>query len=252
MKIIVCNIQRFCLHDGPGIRTTVFFKGCNLRCPWCANPENISFEMQEYSYNGEIGTYGTEMELKDLEIEILKDKTFFSTGGGVTFSGGEPLLQFENIEELLKSLKEKGINICVETALTVPEKLIDIATKYVDEFIIDMKILDKELIYKINGNTELYLKNLKKVFENNKNITIRIPLVPEYTVTDRNIEEILNVLNKYRPQKVQIFRIHTLSEMKYKTLKQDMPKFKDISDEEIEKIKKNLESKKINVEICKI
>lgn len=252
MKIIVCNIQRFCLHDGPGIRTTVFFKGCNLRCPWCANPENISFEMQEYSYNGEIGTYGTEMELKDLEIEILKDKDFFTTGGGVTFSGGEPLFQFENIEELLKSLKEKSINICVETALTVPEKLVDIATKYVDEFIIDMKILDKELIYKINGDTELYLKNLKKVFENDKNITIRIPLVPEYTVTDRNIEEILKVLNKYRPQKVQIFRIHTLSEMKYKTLKQDMPKFKDISDEEIEKIKKNLESKKINVEICRI
>ena len=74
MKVIISNIQRFSLHDGPGIRTTIFFKGCNLKCPWCSNPENIDFEIQEYEYQKEKGIYGYEIELEQLEKEILKDK----------------------------------------------------------------------------------------------------------------------------------------------------------------------------------
>lgn len=76
MKVIVNDIQRFSLHDGPGIRTTIFFKGCNLKCPWCSNPENIDFKIVEYNYQNQKGTYGYEIELEDLEKEILKDKRF--------------------------------------------------------------------------------------------------------------------------------------------------------------------------------
>ena len=179
MKVIVSNIQRFSLHDGPGIRTTVFFKGCNLKCHWCSNPENMNFEIEKYKDGNEEKFYGYEIELEDLEKEILKDKAFYETGGGVTFSGGEPLLQFDKIEPLLEKLKKENINICIETALSVREELVDIAIKYVDEFIIDIKILDKDNVNKINGNIELYESNIKKIFESGKKVIFRIPLAKD-------------------------------------------------------------------------
>lgn len=240
MKVIVTNIQRFCLHDGPGIRTTVFFKGCNLNCPWCANPENIEFHVQKYEYCGESGFYGKEMTLEEMEKEILKDIEYYKTGGGVTFSGGEPLLQFDKIEPLLKSLKEKNINICIETALSVPTYLVEIATKYVDEFIIDIKILDRENVDKINGNIELYYENINKVFENKKMVTFRIPLAKGYIVTEQNMKLILELLSKYKPNKVEIFKIHNLAEKKYKTLNRDIIELENITQEEIETIKKKI------------
>ena len=101
MKVKISQIQRFCLHDGPGIRTTVFFKGCKLKCPWCSNPENISFSIEE-KYPDELK--GKEWELDELYCELIKDKTFFDKEGGITFSGGECLWQFENLEPLLNNL----------------------------------------------------------------------------------------------------------------------------------------------------
>lgn len=252
MKVIVSNIQRFCLHDGPGIRTTIFFKGCNLRCPWCANPESIEHHIQEYEYCGKKGFYGKEITLEELEKEIMKDEVFYENGGGVTFSGGEPLLQFDKIEPLLKKLKENKINICIETALSVPSNLIDIAIKYVDEFIIDIKILDEENIAKINGNLKLYLRNINEIFKNHKKVIFRIPLAKEYIVTEKNINLILEFLKEYKPYKVEIFKIHNLAEKKYKSLNKKMEVLKEISDQEIEGIKNRIEELEISVEICKI
>ncbi len=251
-KLIITNIQRFSLHDGPGIRTTVFFKGCNLMCPWCSNPENIDFQIQKFKNNNYDGTYGYEIELNELEREILKDKIYYENGGGITFSGGECLLQFEKIKPLLKRLKEQEINICIETSLIAPEKFVDIAIKYVDEFIIDIKILDKEKIYKINSNLELYNKNIKKVFDNKCTVTFRIPLVPEYIVTDRNLKEIYSFLNIYKPLKVEIFKIHRLGENKYHTLGKEMPIFKEIQEKEICNIKRKIENLGITVIYYKI
>lgn len=252
MKVIVTNIQRFCLHDGPGIRTTVFFKGCNLRCPWCSNPENIDINIQNYKKDGIVNKFGYEISLDELEKEILKDKEYYEKNGGVTFSGGEALLQFKKIEPLLKSLKEKGIHMCLETALTVPPEMIEIAIKYINEFIIDLKILDEQKVEKINGNVETYISNIKKIFEKNCNVTFRIPLVPEYTVTEKNISEIIKFLNKYKPNKVEIFRIHRLGESKYKSLGKEMPKFIEISDDKIMEIKNKIEDLKITTKFIKI
>lgn len=251
MKVIISNIQRFSLHDGPGIRTTVFFKGCNLKCPWCANPENMEFNIQEYEYCGEKGVYGKEISLEQLEKEILKDIDFYENGGGVTFSGGEPLLQFEKIKPLLKSLKEKKINICVETALSVPTHLVNTAIKYVDEFIIDIKILDKETVKMINGNVELYLKNIDEIFKNKKDVIFRIPIAKGYIFTDRNLNLIIQLLTKYKPKKVEIFRIHNLAEKKYKSLNRDIIKLEDVSNNEISVIMKKIEALGIYVEECK-
>ena len=244
MKVIVSNIQRFCLHDGPGIRTTVFFKGCNLRCPWCSNPENINFNIEEYNYNNQKGKYGKEYSLDELESEILKDKDYYDTNGGVTFSGGEPLLQFKNIEPLLKKLKEDKINICVETALTVPKEFINIALKYVDEFIIDIKIIDSTSD-KINGNPSLYLDNVKEVYSKNKNIIFRIPLVYDYTYTESNINKIIEMLKDYKDINVEIFKTHNLSYKKYESLGLKIKDFKEISDSEMEDICKKINNCKI-------
>lgn len=252
MKVIVTNIQRFCLHDGPGIRTTVFFKGCNLRCPWCSNPENLSFEIENYEYKNEKGTYGYEIDLLSLEKELLRDKTFYETGGGVTFSGGEALFQFNEIKDLLSNLKKQKINMCVETALTVSSDLVDIAIEYMDEFIIDIKILDKDNIDKINGNIELFTSNINKIFNAKKNVTFRIPMVPNYIYTEKNIEYILKFLEEYKPNKVEIFKIHNLADKKYKTLGKKIMRFDDITQEQLEEIKEKIESLKVNVEICKI
>ena len=132
MKVRITNIQRFCLSDGPGIRTTVFLKGCNLNCPWCANPENIEYEFNDYiKDNGEKGIFGYDIELENLFEEIMKDKEYYKmNNGGVTFSGGEPLLQIKRLEPILKKLKENKINICFETALNIPKDLLLIAIKY--------------------------------------------------------------------------------------------------------------------------
>lgn len=254
MKVRVTNIQRFSLQDGPGIRTTVFLKGCSIHCPWCANPENLSYEIQEYQDEGRKGIFGYDIELDELEKELLKDEKFYTLNdGGVTFSGGEPILQFKDLEQLLKSLKSKNINICVETSLYVSEELLDIALKYVDEFIVDVKILDKEQCQKVlGGDIDLYYKNIDKLFKEKDNIKIRIPVTLEYTLNSKNRKKIIELLDKYQPKDVELFRIHRLAEKKYKVLGKDMSKYEEVSDEEMKEFLNEILKLKINAKICKI
>ena len=256
MKVRISNIQRFCLNDGPGIRTTVFLKGCNLRCPWCANPENLEYQKIEY-YNqniDEVGTFGYDIELDDLLEEILKDEFYFQkNNGGVTFSGGEPLLHFEKLEPLLKKLKQHKINICVETALNVPSQLVKLAIKYVDEFIVDIKILDKVLAKDIlNGDVDLYYKNLEIISNGMKVDTFRIPLILEYTLNDRNLLLIIDVLKRFPCNKVEIFKVHNLAEGKYQSIGKKMIKFLPVTDEMLEKVYFEIAKLGVCVEIIKI
>lgn len=224
MKARITDIQHFSLHDGPGIRTTVFLKGCSINCPWCANPECISSEIE--------GEFGQDIPLNELEKEILKDEPFYKTGGGVTFSGGEPLLQIENLEPLLESLKNNNIHVCFETSLFVPEKYLEIANMYSDEFIVDIKILAPDEAKKIlNGNINQYLNNLPLL--NLNKTTFRIPL-NEFTLTDGNIDLISDLLKNYKPKKLEIFKIHNLARKKYETLNKEFY-YKEVSNEEMQK-----------------
>ncbi len=249
MKVKISQIQRFCLHDGPGIRTTVFFKGCKLKCPWCSNPENISFSIEE-KYPDELK--GKEWELDELYCELIKDKTFFDKEGGITFSGGECLWQFENLEPLLKKLKENKYNICIETALNVPTKLIDIALKYVDFYYVDMKIVDPTKQSLINSDVNLFIQNLDRVLKHTDNITIRIPCVRNYTFTEENLNRILEILKNRRIKNVELFKIHRLAESKYKSLGKEMPLFENILNDEMNQIKDRIKTVVKNVEIIHI
>lgn len=233
MKVIITDIQHFSLHDGEGIRTTVFLKGCNLKCPWCANPECISPKIE----NG----FGKYISLEELETEILKDKPYYQTGGGVTFSGGEPLLQIKNLEPLLKRL---DINICFETALFVNESLLNIANKYSDEFIVDIKMLNPENAKNIlGGNIDQFISNLNSL--DLSKVTFRIP-VTKYSIADLN--EICDLINKYPPKKIEIFKLHTLAKRKYEILNREFFT-EDITDTQINYFKDKLTDVFENVEI---
>lgn len=227
MKVRITDIQHFSLHDGPGIRTTVFLKGCSIDCPWCANPECISPKIQ--------GEFGYDISLDDLEKEILKDEPYYKTGGGVTFSGGEPLLQIKQLEPILKSLKLKNINICFETSLFVREKYLNTAKLYTDEFIVDIKMLDKDNTKNIlKGNLDQYLNNLK--FLDLEKTTFRIP-VTEYSLNDQNL--ILQLINTFKPKKIEIFKLHNLARGKYEILNRDFYS-KEVSDDDLINFKDNL------------
>ena len=245
MKNIISNIQRFCLHDGPGIRTTVFFKGCNLRCPWCSNPENISFDI-ERSVDGNV-VFGKEYTLDEIYEEVMKDKVYYEDNGGITFSGGEPLWHFKEIESLLDRIKKENVTIAVESALIVPIEYIKIAEKYVDYFLIDIKILTSDAKNKINSDENIFYKNIEYLIKRKANIKFRIPLVKGYTVTSDNLNIIYDFLIKYNINEIDVFNVHGLGKEKYKSLGKEYKKFSIISDDEIEKIINKFSGVNVNI-----
>lgn len=217
--IMVSNIQRMCFHDGPGIRTTVFLKGCSIHCPWCSNPENINFYKEKYSIDEECGVYGKEYYSEELIDVLKKDEMFWGKDGGVTFSGGEALMHAKVLENVFTALKREGINIVVESAMFIPEDCLHIALKYVDYFIIDIKILDQDLCRKVlGGDLDIYFSNVEKVYKAGKKMMFRVPCSYEYTFTYENRDKIKKFLMKYKDIRVQIFGIHDLGRKKYDSL----------------------------------
>ena len=195
--------------------------------------------------------------MEDLEKEILKDEVFYiENNGGVTFSGGEPLLQIRELEPLLKSLKSKNINICFETSLSAPSDLLEIAIEYIDEIFIDIKVLDKkEAKNVLNLDIDLYYENLELINSSNldkKNITFRIPLNNEYTLKEDNIKEILKCIEKYADFNVEIFKTHNLAESKYKSLNQEFINFSPVDDEALNEIFEKIQKLNSNVKIISL
>ena len=254
-KIIVTNIQRFSLHDGPGIRTTVFLKGCYICCPWCSNPENISPRYEEYIQNGIGGIYGKAYSSKELFDEIIKDHIFYDETGGVTFSGGEVLLQAEVILTVLKMLKREKITVAVETSLFAPTNKLNMILPYVDYFLVDMKIMDEEKCKKIKkGDIVQYKKNLD-ILTSTRNITVRIPVIAGYTDCEENRKMIINELKRLQKSiiKVELIKEHHLGVSKYESLNLALPDYYGVSDNIMINYKEEIESAvNILVEICKV
>lgn len=228
-QLLITNIQRMCFHDGPGIRTTVFLKGCNLQCPWCSNPENLNGFIETYEDDGINGIYGKLYESSELVNILLKDKIYWNDNGGVTFSGGEALIQALSLQEVLKALKESSVHIAVETALFVSSDKLRLVLPYIDYFIVDVKILDSVMCKKIvGGNLDLYNKNIKLLYESGKLKLFRFPCCFEYTFTDENKKQIERFLKCYSDVPLEIFSIHNLGEKKYASLKRKMWKTKGV------------------------
>lgn len=252
-KVIVSNIQRFSIHDGPGIRTTVFLKGCSLHCPWCANPENISPQIQPYTNDETEGFYGQEMNFSEIFDECIKDTVFYENGGGVTFSGGELLLDVKRIEPLLKTLKNGKISLCAETALFVSKDLVEFSTRYFDTYCIDIKILNKEKCRTLlGGDIDFYKENVSFLLQSGKNLIFRLPLIAPFTTDKENIKEIASFCAENRINKLELIKGHNLAEKKYKSLGKDMYKAPDLQDSELVFIQTVFLNSGIEAKVCKI
>lgn len=273
--IMVTNIQRFSLHDGPGIRTTVFLKGCTLRCPWCSNPENISNYKQKYVKDGKEGLYGKGINCDELYIEVMRDSKFY-TGqltdyaifssddleklpGGVTFSGGEALLQINELEPLLIRLRDKHIHTAVETCLYVPQDYLELALKYIDLFYFDIKILNKQRVKEIlHTDIETYFANLNilkyysDIYGKPKPIVARVPVIGGYTDDEENIEFVIELISRIKPLKVELLKEHNLGIAKYNSLNLIPPEYKGVTDEFMKEYKSRLDKVGIMTEICNI
>lgn len=252
-QVRVTNIQRMCFHDGPGIRTTVFMKGCSLHCPWCSNPENISFLPELFEKDGSKSIYGRDYEAEELIRILWKDKGFWDKEGGVTFSGGEALMQANVLEEVLIKLKERNVHTAVETALFVPEAHLERVIPYMDYFIVDVKILDAGRCREVlGGELSLYLKNVEKLYQSGRLKLFRVPCCPEYTFTEENKRELLEFFKRYQDIPVQIFGIHELGEKKYESLKRSMWRSKGVEEAQLYKYREFLEQKRIGAEVIHI
>lgn len=251
MNLRLTNIQRFSTYDGPGIRTTLFTKGCGIRCPWCSNPENLSYEIQGYlTDRGTMKQYGKDYSVPELYKICMKDWEYYGSEGGVTASGGEALLQAEALTELFSLLHSKNVTCGVETSLFVQKQNLKSILEYLDFIYFDMKILDvKEARDVLKGELNQYLKNVEFLFEHydRYKITVRIPIVKGFTDGEENLLKIKELLERYKPGKCEIFSVHNLGSAKYRTLGIAYKEFEICSSEELDQYRRTLSQSGIKI-----
>lgn len=268
----IFDIQRFCIHDGPGIRTTVFVKGCPLRCQWCHNPESQKREPSLAYYDGKciacgacvnicelkchtlevvdlpqirhnhridrekcikcgicakacptdaLELLGRQTSVDDVMSEVLRDKAFYgNSGGGITVSGGEPLMQSEFLLALLKSAKEQGIHTCIETCGFAAAETVKSIVPYTDLFLYDIKETDSERHKELTGvPLDVIISNLKLIDGLGAKTVLRCPLIPEKNLRNEHLEGIARlVLELKNVTEINIMAYHTLGSSKYEAL----------------------------------
>ena len=243
MEGIVFDIQRFSVHDGPGIRTTVFMKGCSLRCGWCHNPEGLTKEPQVQFFRehcigcgrcggartlentekcpaGALKRVGETFTPDQLMEEMLADLDFYGSDGGVTFSGGECLLQADFVAHMLRELKERGVTTAVDTCGNVPWENMEKALPYCDTWLYDIKCADSQIHRRFTGSGNgRILENLQKLSRTGVNIWIRVPVIPDCNDSSDEMERIANIAASVAGvRQVTLMPYHTLGKSKYATL----------------------------------
>lgn len=250
---IVTNIQRYSLHDGGGIRTVAFLKGCPFRCPWCCNPENLSFE-QEISFHkslcigcsvrkdgrldangcpcdipvsecptGAKRFEGTEHNVDTLVDKLSRDKVFFDeSDGGITLSGGECLAgskRQEYVMDVLQGCKNRGINTALETTLAVPLVDVERLARACDVFLVDFKLADKDHSIEVTGiDTDIRDENIRALVRLGATVIARVPLIPGYTASIANAQSNAEAICAHKIKQVDLLPFHKLGEGKYESL----------------------------------
>ncbi|MDO4293112.1 MAG: glycyl-radical enzyme activating protein [Eubacteriales bacterium] len=248
VKGLIADVQRASTHDGPGIRTVIFFKGCPLSCVWCHNPECIE-PCQEWMYYPEKCIYcgkcqygcfagakvicGSVMTTGELMEELLLDKAYYRRGG-VTFSGGEPLLQGDFLEEMLKNCREVGIHTAIETSLCIFRESIFAKADFV---MADLKVWDSKIHKECTGiENEGILENFRKLNRMGVKVAARTPVIPEI---NQNIPEISGFLKTLENViSYELLPYHSMGITKAAALGRNMKVFTTPSPEKMEELKK--------------
>lgn len=241
MKGIVFDIRRFCVHDGPGIRTTVFLKGCPLRCSWCHNPESQLSEIEvcdkEFSIEGRKFVreekIGRMMIAEDVIAEVCKDIVFYNqSAGGVTFSGGEPLSQPDFLRWLLIIAKERGLHTVVDTCGHANQEHMERILPFTDLFLYDLKHPDAAVHKDFTGvSNSVIMKNLSFLAMSGKKINIRIPVIPGFNDSTEVMTQIATFIGKMSQSitGVNLLPYHAMAESKYNRLNKVFKKFAEVS-----------------------
>ncbi|GAA0748241.1 trans-4-hydroxy-L-proline dehydratase activase [Clostridium oceanicum] len=296
-KGTIINIQKYSVHDGPGIRTTVFFKGCPLNCWWCHNPETQNKRHQimffkerckgcgicikrcpenaikiidgypiidnnkctlcskcaDFCPNDAREYVGKDLTSKEVMDEVMKDEMFYEdSGGGVTFSGGEPMLHVDFIDEILDECREKEVHTTLDTSGYASWESFDKIRDRIDLFLYDLKVMDKEKHKKYIGvDNTLILSNLKKLSKHGHNIFLRMPIVVGVNDDDKNIDDSIEFISKLNVLQVNLLPYHKMGMEKYKRLDMEYKLTGDEkpSDEYMNKLKEKFERAGIKVKI---
>lgn len=231
MKGLIFNIKKYSVHDGPGIRVTFFMKGCPMKCIWCHNPEGISSFKQNiiqtekvgsklFREVKEVGKYYTEKDI----VSILDGEKIFidKSGGGVTFSGGEPLYQADFLKTCLKLCRAKGYHTTVDTCGYAPVEKIREILPYADMFLFDMKVMDDERHIQLTGvSNQTIISNYLYLLEAGKEVMVRIPVVRGYNDDSPGLESLRKFLSETKREnllKICLLPFHRTGVSKYRNL----------------------------------
>ncbi|MGM0123936.1 pyruvate formate lyase activating enzyme [Enterococcus sp. AZ194] len=252
LRACIFNIQKFSIHDGPGIRTAVFFKGCPLRCYWCSNPESQNAKPEKI-WNNTRKSYTTVGEYKTIDEvvdEVMKDVDFYEeSGGGVTLSGGEVLYQAEFATELAKILKEKGIHTATETTGYTKPAIFKKYIEQIDLVYFDVKHYQSEKHQEgIGVPSDLILENLAYAVNNHAHLIVRIPVIPNYNDRVEDAEQFALLFNRIGVNHVELLPFHQFGQQKYDDLNReyklaDMPQ---LHTEDLDYFKKIMEEHQID------
>lgn len=215
----IFDIQRYSIHDGHGIRTIVFLKGCVLRCRWCCNPESQEYKIQTMMVQGKPKTIGRDVTVEEVMQEVEKDRAYYRrSGGGLTLSGGESLCQPEFARDLLRAAKEAGITTAMESMACAKWEVIESILPYLDQYLMDIKHINPEKHKEFTGRSnELMLENARKVAASGMTeLSIRVPVIPTFNDTPEEIRDIARFADKLPGVKrIHLLPYHRLGQDKY-------------------------------------
>ncbi|MBE5742913.1 MAG: glycyl-radical enzyme activating protein [Clostridiales bacterium] len=217
----IFDIQRFSVHDGPGIRTIVFLKGCPLRCKWCCNPESQNRGIEEMTMNGKTKTVGRDVTAGEVIKEVERDYIYYKrSGGGLTLSGGESLMQPEFAEALLALAHQKGINTAMESTAFADFSVIEKILPHLDLYLMDIKHMnsDKHKAFTGQANDKI-LANAQRIARSPVKLIIRTPVVPTFNDTEAEIEAIAKFAGSLPGvEEMHLLPYHRIGSDKYKGL----------------------------------
>lgn len=261
--VVIFDIKRFAVHDGPGIRTTVFLKGCPLRCWWCHNPESQAKEPFTVEIDRKVNgksvpgkkVYGEILEVGTLMGSLLRDRHFYEeSGGGVTFSGGEPMMQIDGLTELLESSKQNGLHTTVDTSGFAQRDYFERIREHTDLFLFDLKNMDPALHEKYTGvDNGLIHSNADFLLENRANVIFRIPVIPGVNTSDEEVTGMVSYLEERSDylKEVHLLPYHRIAENKYfrMRMKNQLPHVKEPERPFMEQLKTRFEKTGLEVVI---